>query len=64
MSYDFIPLDFIRLESEAQRRRAVEFYDLMKRRRTVREFSPEPVPFELWASRAGCCWRRCTTRGW
>jgi nitroreductase len=45
--YEFIPLEFKRLEAEEQRRRAVEFYELMKRRRTVREFSPEPVPFEL-----------------
>ena len=47
MSYDFIPLDFIRQEPEEQRRRAVEFYELMRRRRTVREFSPDPAPFEL-----------------
>jgi iodotyrosine deiodinase len=47
MSYDFIPLDFIRLEPEEQRRRAVQFYELMRRRRTVREFSPDPAPFEL-----------------
>ena len=47
MSYDFISLDFRRLESEEQRRRAVEFYELMRRRRTVREFSPDPAPFEL-----------------
>ncbi len=45
--YEFIPLEFKRLEAEEQRRRAVEFYELMKRRRTVREFSPESVPFEL-----------------
>src|SRR5262245_25625861 len=47
MNYDFIPLDFKRLAFEEQWRRAVEFYELMKRRRTVREFSPDPVPFEL-----------------
>lgn len=47
MSYDFIPLDFRRSEPEEQRRRAIEFYELMKRRRTAREFSPDPVPFEL-----------------
>jgi iodotyrosine deiodinase len=41
MSYDFIPLDFKRLEPEEQRRRAAEFYELMSRRRTVREFSPD-----------------------
>src|SRR5262249_12401814 len=47
MDYDFIPLDFRRLGAEEQRRRAGAFYELMKRRRTVREFSPDPVPFEL-----------------
>jgi iodotyrosine deiodinase len=47
MSYEFIPLDFRRLGSEEQRRRAVEFYELMRRRRAVREFSPDPAPFEL-----------------
>ena len=45
--YEFIPLTFNRIEPEEQRRRAREFYELMKRRRTVREFSPDPVPFEL-----------------
>jgi hypothetical protein len=30
MSYDFIPLDFIRLEPEEQRSRAVEFYETSK----------------------------------
>jgi nitroreductase len=47
MTFDIIPLDFRRLSSDEQRRRAVEFYELMKRRRTVREFSPESAPFEL-----------------
>jgi nitroreductase len=30
-----------------QRQRAWEFFELMRRRRTVREFSPEPVPVEV-----------------
>ncbi len=47
MPQNFIPLDFKRLAPEEQRRRAIEFYELMKLRRTVREFSSEPVPFEL-----------------
>src|SRR5262245_13580732 len=47
MKYDFIPLDFKRLAPEEQRRRAIEFYELAQRRRTVRDFSPDPVPFEL-----------------
>ena len=33
--------------AEEQLRRAAEFYELLRRRRTVREFAPDPVPFEL-----------------
>ena len=49
----FVPLDFVRLTPDVQRRRAIEFYELMSRRRTVRAFSTEPVPSELieWAVR-------------
>ena len=43
----FIPLRFERLADDEQRRRAQEFYEIMDRRRTVRYFSPEPVPFDL-----------------
>lgn len=43
----FIPLEFERLSPEAQLERARGFHELMKRRRSVREFSPDPVPFEL-----------------
>lgn len=46
-SYNFIPLPFARLTPEEQQQRAVDFYELMKRRRTVREFSSDPVRFEL-----------------
>ena len=45
--YEHIPLRFERLTTEEQIRRAREFYALMNRRRTVRSFSPEPVPYEL-----------------
>jgi nitroreductase len=45
--YEFIPLDFERLEPNEQIRRGRDFYALMNRRRSVRSFSPEPVPFEL-----------------
>lgn len=41
------PLKFLRLAPEEQTRRAVEFYETMNRRRTVRDFSPESVPLEL-----------------
>jgi iodotyrosine deiodinase len=43
----FIPLAFERLPLDEQLRRTEEFYALMRRRRTVREFSAEPVPFEI-----------------
>lgn len=43
----FIPLEFDRLNSDEQIRRAREFLAKMSRRRTVRNFSSEPVPFDL-----------------
>ena len=43
----FIPLSFKKLAPEEGLRRAREFYALMSRRRSVRSFSPEPVPYEL-----------------
>jgi nitroreductase len=42
-----VPLRFERVEPGEQRRRAEEFLALMRRRRTVRDFSDEAVPFEL-----------------
>lgn len=44
---EFIPLDFSRLSAVEQQTRATEFFDLMRRRRTVRHFAPDPVPLEL-----------------
>lgn len=42
---DFIPHEeYIRYPIEEMRSRAVVFYEEIKRRRTVREFSDEPVP--------------------
>lgn len=46
----FHPLNFERLSPEEQLRRSQEFLDRMKTRRTVREYSSEPVPFELIAN--------------
>jgi len=43
----FIPLEFERVTIDEQRRRVEAFYQMMNRRRTVRDFSPEPVPFEI-----------------
>ncbi len=41
--YEFIELDFERLPADEQRRRMEEFHERLKRRRTVRHFSSEPV---------------------
>ena len=46
-SYPFIPLEFERLSEEEQRLRAAEFEARLRTRRTVRQFSSEPVPLEL-----------------
>jgi nitroreductase len=40
-------LEFIRLPEEEGRRRSSDFLELMRSRRSVRQFSPEPVPREL-----------------
>lgn len=42
-----IPLDFQRFPEDAMRARAHAFYEDLRRRRTVREFSDEPVPREI-----------------
>ncbi|MEM8933158.1 MAG: nitroreductase family protein, partial [Acidobacteriota bacterium] len=47
VDYPFIPLDFERLDGDATRQRADDFYHLMDRRRSVREFSADPVPRKL-----------------
>lgn len=43
----FIPLDFKRREADEQTQCAASFDELMQRRRTVRDFSNEPIAFEL-----------------
>ncbi len=43
----FVPLTFHRLSSEEQAARAKAFLEAMRTRRTVRDFSAEPVPFSL-----------------
>ncbi len=43
----FALLDFNRLTPDEQTARAADFHERMRRRRTVRDFSPEPVPFTL-----------------
>lgn len=44
---DFEPLDFERLSAAESLSRARAFYDDLRRRRTTRHFSSEPVPREL-----------------
>jgi iodotyrosine deiodinase len=41
------PLQFIHLSPEEQLERSREFLETMSKRRTVRDFSTRPVPFEL-----------------
>jgi len=43
----FSPLEFERIPAEDSIARSKDFYELMRRRRTVREFSPDPVPIEI-----------------
>ncbi len=44
----FVSLDFQKIENEnEQLRRAAAFYENLNRRRTVRDFSDEEIPFEI-----------------
>lgn len=43
----FIPLNAPELGPEEQAKRASDFFELMNRRRTVREYSPREVQIEL-----------------
>jgi nitroreductase len=44
----FVPLEsYMELPQDEMKKKASEFYDLVKRRRTVREFSSRPVPKEV-----------------
>jgi iodotyrosine deiodinase len=47
MPYNPVALEFERLPAEEQRARSREFLERMSARRSVREFSREPVEFEL-----------------
>jgi iodotyrosine deiodinase len=46
----FVPLSFARVPEEEQIARSRAFLDELRRRRTVRDFSTEPIPFELVAN--------------
>ena len=54
MHYPHIPLAFSRLEPEEQLRASKDFLARMASRRSVRFFSPEPVPFELIENAIRC----------
>jgi len=45
--HPFVPLDFTEIPEPEMRRRAKDFYEQMKRRRSVRHFSDRPVPREI-----------------
>ena len=46
--HNFVPLEFQKIESETEQlNRAAEFYENLNKRRTVRDFSDENVPFEI-----------------
>jgi nitroreductase len=47
MSDDSVPFEFERLPEDAARARVAAFRDLLRRRRSVRDFSPDPVPLDL-----------------
>lgn len=47
MSHRFVPLRFTRVPLEEGRRRVQAFRDLVRRRRSVRDFSPEDVPQDV-----------------
>lgn len=47
MSEPFVPLPFDRLSLEDSRARVAFLRDLLRRRRSVRDFSPESVPLDL-----------------
>jgi nitroreductase len=47
MTERFIPLDFERLAVEESRARILALRDLLRRRRSVRDFSPEPIPLDV-----------------
>ena len=44
--YPSKPLDFQRLSEDEMRERAASFRERMARRRSVREFSSEPIPLD------------------
>jgi nitroreductase len=52
--YKHIPLEFTRIPADEQLRDSHDFLSRMSRRRSVRFFSPEPVPFALIENAIRC----------
>jgi nitroreductase len=52
--YKHVPLDFKRMPPSQQLEASVQFMNRMATRRSVRFFSPEPVPFELIENAIRC----------
>lgn len=46
-TYRFVPYDFPRFDEEEMRARAKDFAERMKKRRSVRHFSSQPVPLDV-----------------
>jgi iodotyrosine deiodinase len=46
-AYRPVPLEFTRLTADEQRQRARAFAEAMRRRRSVRDFAPDPVPDDV-----------------
>src|SRR5262249_44964862 len=46
MEYPFVPLEFERLSAEESRARVRAFQECIRRRRSVRDFSPDPIPLD------------------
>ena len=44
MPFEFIPYSHNPLDPEEQVRRAGDFFQLCSKRRTIRDFSPDPLP--------------------
>lgn len=47
MSTDSVEYQFVRKDGDEMARRAADFFTLMNRRRSIRDFSTDPVPREL-----------------
>lgn len=44
---DFIPYDYIQFQNDEMMERSKSFFDLMNKRRSIRQFSEKPIPIEV-----------------